>query len=114
MGIIVKLLVNTIAVIVASYLLQGMVRVDSFMSALIVAVSLGVVNMIIKPIISVITFPLTILTLGLFTFVINALMVLLVDWLVPGFQVRDFWVAMAFSLVLSVVSWFLNSLTKKD
>ena len=114
MGIIVKLLVNTIAVIVASYLLQGMVRIDSFMSALIVAVTLGLVNMIIKPIISIITFPLTILTLGLFTFVINAFMVLLVDWLVPGFQVRDFWVAMVFSLVLSVVSWFLNSLTKKD
>lgn len=107
--IFVNLLVSAIAVIISAYILPG-VKVDGFLTALIVAVVLGAINMFIKPILILLTLPLNILTLGLFTFVINALLVLLVSNLVPGFKVAGFFPALLFSLVLSIVSSFLYSL----
>jgi len=83
------------------------------LTAIVVAVVLGIVNTFIKPILLLLTFPLTILSLGLFYFVINALMVLLVSAIVPGFKVSGFFWALIFSLVLSIVSFFLNSLAKQ-
>jgi putative membrane protein len=98
--------------LITAYLLPG-VKVDGFLTAIVVAVVLGIVNMFIKPILLLLTFPLTILSLGLFYFVINALMVLLVSAIVPGFKVSGFFWALIFSLVLSIVSSFLNSLAKQ-
>ncbi len=110
MGILISILINGLAVFFTSYILPG-VKVDSFITAIIVAVVLGIVNFVVKPILHLLTLPITILTLGLFTFVINALMILLVDYLVTGFHVDNFWAALLFSLVLSLVSSLLRSLT---
>ena len=110
MGIIISILVNGLAVFITANFLPG-VTVDNFVTAIIVAVVLGIVNFVVKPILHLLTLPITILTLGLFTFVINALMILLVDALVAGFQVDGFWAALLFSLILSLVSSLLNSLT---
>jgi putative membrane protein len=108
----INLIVSTLAVLISAYILPG-VRVDGFLTAIVVAVVLGIVNTFIKPILLLLTFPLTILSLGLFYFVINALMVLMVSAIVPGFKVSGFFWALIFSLVLSIVSSFLNSLAKQ-
>jgi putative membrane protein len=108
----VNLIISTLAVLISAYILPG-VKVDGFLTAIVVAVVLGIVNIFIKPILLLLTFPLTILSLGLFYFVINALMVLLVSMIVPGFKVSGFFWALIFSLVLSIVSSFLNSLAKQ-
>lgn len=105
-----NLIVSGLAVLIASYLLPG-VKVNGYFTALIVAVILGIVNAILKPILIIITLPINILTLGLFTFVINALMIKLVAAFVPGFSVAGFWWALLFSLVLSLVNSFLHSFT---
>lgn len=102
MGMILNLLLSTLAVMLASYMLPG-VRVASFFQALVVALSLGVVNAVIKPILTVLTLPLTILTLGLFSLIINGLMVMLVDAILPGFTVDGFLNAIIFSLILSLL-----------
>ncbi|MBI5452497.1 phage holin family protein [Candidatus Gottesmanbacteria bacterium] len=111
MKIIVNLLLNALAVLISAYLLPG-VKVDGYFTAIVVAVVLGIVNTILKPILILFTLPITILTLGLFTFIINALMILLVSNLVPGFSVKGFGWALIFSLVLSLVNSFLQSLSK--
>ena len=109
MRIFISIVLSTIAVIVASYVLPGVV-VDSVVTALVVAVLLGVVNAVVRPILVLLTFPITLVTLGLFLFVINAGMILLVDRLVPGFEVLGFWWALLFSLVVSIVGWFLSAI----
>jgi putative membrane protein len=111
-NMLIKLIVSTLAVLISAYILPG-VKVDGFVTAVVVAVVLGAINMFIRPILLLLTFPLTVLSLGLFTFVINALLVLLVSSIVPGFHVESFFWALVFSLVLSLVNSFLNSMTKK-
>lgn len=106
-----KLIVNGLAVLIVSYVLPG-IRVNSYFTALVVAVVLGIANMILKPILLLITLPINILSLGLFTFVINAILILLVSAIVPGFTVASFWWALIFSLVLSIVNSFLHKLAK--
>lgn len=112
MNLIVQLLISGLAVFLADYLLPG-IQVSNLLAVVIVAVVLGVVNTFIKPIVLFFTLPLNLVTLGLFTFVINALMVMLVDWLIPDFFVANFWWALAFSLVLSLINTFLHMLTGK-
>lgn len=102
MNFIIKLLITAIAVIISAYFLPG-VSVDSFLIAIIVAAVLAFLNVIIKPILIFFTIPLTILTLGLFLLVINALIILLTEALVPGFHVDGFWWALLFSLILSLL-----------
>jgi putative membrane protein len=111
MRFLIHLLINGFAVFVAAYILEG-VRVESFLTAVIVSIVLGIVNALIKPILSIIALPITILTLGLFNFILNGLMILLVTKVVPGFSVENFWWAVLFSFVLSIVNWFLHLLTK--
>jgi len=111
MMFIIRLIINALAVYLTANLLEG-VSVDSFITAIIVAVVLGIVNTLIKPVLLLLAFPITLLTLGLFAWVINALMILLVDYLVPGFSVTSFIWALLFSLVLSVISSVLNKFTK--
>ena len=106
-----SLLINAIAVFVTAKILPG-VYIDSFVTALVVAIVLGVINTFLKPVLLLLTLPVTILTLGLFTFVINALLVLLAATLVSGFHVKNFLWALLFSLVLSLVNSILQSLVK--
>lgn len=109
MKFILNLLVSGLAVFISAYILPG-IAVDSFWTAIVVSVILGIANAILKPLLIFLTLPITILTLGLFTFVINAILVLLVAAIVPGFMVAGFWWALVFSLVLSLVNSFLGSL----
>jgi len=108
MNLVLHLFVNTLAVLTGSYLLKG-VKVDNVTTAVVVAIVLGLVNTFIKPILVLLTFPITILTLGLFLLVINALMILLTAHLVSGFRVESIWWAMGFSVIIAVVSSFLGT-----
>ena len=107
MAFLIKWLVNALAIGITAYLLPG-VRVSGFFAALVTALVLGLVNTFIRPLLLLLTLPLNILTLGLFTLVINALLILLVAAVVPGFSVRGFWWALLFGLVLAVINYFLN------
>ena len=107
-GLLVRWLLLTIAIILTSFLGVG-IHVRSFFSAFFAAMVLGVLNALFRPILIVITLPINILTLGLFTFVINALLLLMVSGVVRGFYVFGFWGAVFGSLVISLVSWLLSS-----
>lgn len=99
---------STLAVMAAAYLLPG-VTVSGWLAALIVALVLGLINAIIKPVLVFLTLPATILTLGLFVLVIDAVLVLLAARVVEGFAVAGFWWAMAFSLVMALISSLLGA-----
>lgn len=112
MWIVINLLVNSSAVYITAHLLPD-VTVSSFFDSVVVAIVLGIVNAVIKPVLVILTLPITFVTLGLFYFVINALLILLVGRIVPGFAVDGFIPALLFSVVLSLVNWFLHSLAKE-
>jgi putative membrane protein len=101
MKLILRLIITAILVIVISYLLKGIV-VDSFIAALKVAVVLALLNFLVKPVLVLLTLPVTIFTFGLFLLVINAILILLCDNLVDGFHVANFWMALFFSIILSL------------
>lgn len=105
----IRLLLNALIVLVLSYVLPG-IAVDSFWSAVVVAIVLGFLNAIIKPLLIIITIPITILSFGLFLLVINAFIILFADNLIGGFVVNGFWWALLFSLILS----FFNSVIDKE
>jgi putative membrane protein len=107
-GILIRWLVLTAAIIVASYLLDG-IQVKGFFSAFFAAAILGVLNAFFRPILIILTLPINILTLGLFTFIINALLLKMASGVISGFDVRGFWAAVFGSVIISVVSWALNS-----
>lgn len=109
MNILINWLVMAIAIIVSAYILPG-VTLSGFWAALLVALVLGLLNVFIKPLLLILTLPINILTLGLFTFVINALIILMVSALVPGFKVDGFWIALLFSIVLSIVLYLINKI----
>jgi len=107
MNFLIRLLITALAVIISSYLLPG-VEVDSFLTAVIIGAVLALLNVTLKPILIILTIPVTIVTMGLFLLVINAIMILVADAFVTGFYVEGFWWALAFSLIL----WVVNSLLK--
>ena len=106
-GVLLRWLILTAAVLAASWLLAG-VRVNGIFPAILAAALLGICNAVLRPLLIVLTLPLNILTLGLFTFVINALMLLLVSAVIPGFDVLGVWTAFFGALIISVTSWLLN------
>ena len=108
---IVRFLLSGVAVLLTAYLLPG-VHVEHYGYALLVAALLSIANVLVKPILVVLTIPITILTLGLFLLVINAAIILLVDYFVPGFNVDGFWWALAFSLILSIFNSLFSDLLK--
>ena len=108
---LIRFLLSGLAVLLTAYLLPG-VDVEHYGYALLVALGLSVANMIVKPILIVFTIPITIFTLGLFLLVINAVIILLVDYFIPGFNVDGFWWALAFSLILSVINSLFTDLSK--
>lgn len=112
MNLIIRFLLSGVAVMLTSYLLPG-VHVQDYWAALLVAVIISISNVIIKPILIILTIPITILTLGLFLLVINAIIILMVDSFVDGFRVEGFWWALAFSLILSVFNSLFSDMTKK-
>ena len=111
MSIIIKWLITVLAIMISSYLIPG-VAVAGFWAALWLALFLGIINVLVKPILILVTLPINILTLGLFTFVINAILILLAASVIKGFAVSGFLTAMSFSIVLSIVSYALSSLVK--
>jgi putative membrane protein len=106
MAILARWLLSALAISVTAYMLRG-VHVHDFYAALAAAFILGIINVTIKPLLVLLTLPVTILTLGLFTFVINALMIMLSAQIVPGFSVESFGWALIFSIVLSIINYFL-------
>jgi putative membrane protein len=100
-------LILTIAICLAPYVIQG-ISVRSLVDALLAGLILGILNLIIKPIIQIITIPINIITLGLFTLVINAILLEMVAWFIPGFYVATFWSALWGGLMISIVSGILN------
>ncbi len=110
MRLLIRFIVNMAAVVIAAYLLAG-VTIDGFMSLVLATVILGIINTIIKPVLTILAFPINALTLGLFSLIINGFLIILVDRLVPGFEVASFLWAIAFSLVLSIVSGLLHLVT---
>ena len=102
-------LINAIALMAVAYLLPG-IAVSSFVTALVAALVLGLVNAVIKPILILLTLPVTLLTLGLFIFVINGLMFWAVGSFVSGFLVSGFWPGVIGAFAYSVVSWLLAAL----
>lgn len=113
MNFIIRLLISGIVAFGLSYLLPG-VHIDSFSTALIVAIVLALLNTLLKPLLVLLTFPITIITLGLFLLVINALIIMLGSKLVEGFKVDGFWWAMLFSILLSVTTSILHSSTREN
>lgn len=113
MNFFVKLILSALAVVITSYLLGG-VHVDDFFVALIVAALLALLNSIVRPLLVLLTIPITIFTLGLFLLVINAIIILMADAIVPGFQVDGFWWALLFSIILSIINSLFQGLGADD
>ncbi|MFN6947209.1 MAG: phage holin family protein [Cytophagaceae bacterium] len=108
MNLVFKILISSVFLLGLASILPG-VHIDDFISALLLVLILAVLNFLVKPFLVLLTIPVTILTFGLFLLVINAAMILLADYLTPGFQVDGFWWAMLFSLLVS----FFNSMVYK-
>jgi putative membrane protein len=115
MTFIIRLIISTLAVLITSYLLPGVsIEGNNFFTALTVAAVLSFLNAIVKPVMVILTIPITVLTLGFFLLVINALMILLTAKLVNGFLVDGFWSALLFSLILSIVTSIMEGIKKRD
>ena len=112
-GMLRNLIVNTLSIFAASYVLSG-VHVDSFLTALLVAVVMSVLNVTLKPLLIIITIPITFVTFGLFLFVINVLVLYAAASLIDGFALEGFWWAILFSLVVSVINSVLFGLGKNN
>ena len=107
MKLLIRLVISTLAILVAANLVPG-VTVESTTTAIIVAIVLGILNTFLKPFLQILALPITILTLGLFYFVVNVFIIYLATYLVSGFYIDDFISALLFGLVVSVVSGILG------
>jgi putative membrane protein len=107
-GLAIRWLTLTGAIIITSYLIDGIV-IQGFFSAFFAAATLGILNAFFRPIAIILTLPINILSLGLFTFIINAVMLKMASGIISGFDVNGFWAAVIGSLVISIISWALNS-----
>jgi len=112
-GLFIRWLILTLSILAAAYMFEG-IEVSSFFSALFAAAVLGILNAFFRPILLLLTLPINLLTLGLFTFVVNALMLMLTSGIISGFHVQGFWPAVFGSLVISVVSWLLTSVVNDE
>ena len=107
-GLLIRWLISAVSLLIVSYLVPG-IEVQGFFYAFLAAVFLGVLNAVVRPIIIILTLPLTIFTLGLFLFVVNGIMLMLVSAVIKGFSVNGFWPALGGALVLSIINWFSSS-----
>ena len=108
MKFLIKIILSSFSVIVADWLLKG-VHIEDYLTSVLVAFVLAVLNMILKPILIFLTIPITVITLGLFLLVINAVIALVASDIVPGFTIDGFWWAVAFSLIVSVLNSIINA-----
>ncbi|MCK0189525.1 phage holin family protein [Arenibacter sp. F20364] len=113
MNLILRILLSAVAVVILAKILPG-VGVDSYTTAIVVAIVLSLLNFIVKPILVILTLPVTILTLGLFLLIINAIIILLADYFIDGFQVNNIWWALLFSLLLSFLQSIFYSFLNDD
>ncbi len=111
-SIFISWLIYTISIILTAFILPG-VKISGIFAAILTAIALGLVNTFLKPLLIIFTLPINVLTLGLFTFVINALLILLVAIIIPGFKVNNFWWALLFGVILSLVVSLLESIFSK-
>jgi putative membrane protein len=109
MSLIINLIIQTLSVYLSAMIVPG-IQLRDIYTALIVAIVFGVLNVFVKPVLQVLTFPLTVLTLGLFLIVINVFVIYLVDYLVPGFTVNGAFNALLFGILLSLIQSFLSKL----
>jgi putative membrane protein len=109
MGFILKLLVSSLAVFFGAYILDG-VYLDGFPTAILVALLMGFMNAFLRPILIILTIPITLVTFGLFLLVINAAIILLADYALTGFTVDSFFTAVLFSIMVSVITWILEAI----
>lgn len=107
-GFLLRAAITALGLWVASELLKGL-YFESTSKLILAAILLGIVNAFVRPLAFILTLPITIVTLGLFLLVLNAGMVALVAWLVPGFQISGFWTAVGAALIVSLVSWAASS-----
>lgn len=107
-GFLLRAAITALGLWVASEIFSGL-SFDSASKLIISALALGIVNAFVRPLAFILTLPLTVLTLGLFLLVLNAAMVGLVAWIVPGFEIAGFWTAVGAALVVSLVSWAASS-----
>ncbi len=110
MKLLLRIIITAVLVLVIANLMKG-VRIDEFTTALCVAIVLGLLNFFVKPILVLLTLPVTFFTLGLFLLVINAIIILLCDEFVDGFEVSSFWTAMLFSIILSLSQSLVYQIT---
>ena len=113
MRFLLKLLLNGVAIFVADWLIDGL-HLESTTAALVAGVILGFVNALIRPVLFLLTLPFTLITLGLFIFVLNAICLGIAAALVPGFEIDSWWAAFLGALVVTLVSWVLNALLPGD
>ena len=106
---LVHLLITMVAILIISYLFPQIMKADGFMAALVAAFVLGLVNAFLRPVLVILTLPITLLTLGIFLLILNGLMLWITSGLVPGFSVNGFFGAVLGSLLISLVSWILSS-----
>ncbi len=107
-GLFIRWLILTVAIVICAYLIEG-IYVSGFLSAILAAAFLGILNALLRPLLLLITLPINILTLGLFTFVINAVLLLMVSGVITGLEIRSFWSALGGALIISLISWVLLS-----
>jgi putative membrane protein len=107
-GILIRWIINALALLLISQLIQG-IQVESVLAAFVAAAVLGVINAVLRPILLILTFPITIITLGLFVFFINGFMLYLAGQLVKGFYVHGFWASIFGAIFLSLISWLANA-----
>ncbi len=111
MKIFISWFISAIAIAITAYLLPG-ISVDGVVAVLVLAVVLGAINTFIRPVLVVITLPLSIVTLGLFTLILNTLLIMLAAAIVPGVSIANFWWALIFGVVLALIHSFLKSFDK--
>jgi putative membrane protein len=107
-GILIRWIINALALVLMSHVIKG-IEVDHLLAAFVAAAVLGVINAVLRPILLLVTLPITIVTLGLFVFVINGLMLYIAGSVVEGFHVSGFWASVFGALFLSVISWIANA-----
>lgn len=113
MGVLGRWLILTFCIAVTSYLVKGF-YVESLASALAAGAILGLLNILFKPILLLLTLPINLLTLGFFTLIINAFLLKMVSGVVPGFEVKGFWPALLGGFIISILNWILRSILEKD
>ena len=113
MKLLIKWIILTASIIFVSYILDGS-QIDSFLTALIAAALLGILNTVVRPLLILLTLPVNLMTFGIFIFVINAMLLMLVSHVISGFQVNGFWTAVSGSILITLSSALLNRLIKEN